>query len=95
MSALFKAGDIVECIDDNYTDPKRPLPMIGTIYLKIAPRKGTLWVVTGVGTFTWKGLDQVFIRLQDQPDESWFTTDYFRQLTESEVASKLEWAASL
>jgi hypothetical protein len=46
---MIKAGDLVLCIDDDWTDPGRLESMVSRVHVKLAPKKGTVWLVTGVG----------------------------------------------
>jgi hypothetical protein len=77
---MIKAGDLVLCIDDDWTDPGRLESMVSRVHVKLAPKKGTVWLVTGVG-HTASAPGVTYLRLEGKADDAWFNEEYFHPLT--------------
>jgi hypothetical protein len=77
---MIRAGDLVLCIGDNWEDPNRLDNMVSRIHVKLAPIKGSVWLVTAGGeTAMAPGVN--YFRLYGLPDEAWFNEDYFHKIT--------------
>lgn len=88
----IQPGDVVVCIKDVWNDPNRAPNEVSAIYVAMAPRCGTQWLVADVRCFERPEEDRpLYLSLEGQPSDKWFHASYFRKIDapKSELSERI------